>query len=221
MIIFGTVIVSIPIIFGLGNNKPTPGEATGLAAFIWPFIFLLGFLFAAFKNTMAERTLKAGNKENKVHLIYFLFWSSLFQLTTATLLFWTDIIPFFGMSGGSFQVFWQSMKDGVYFTFNNPTAFVAMIIFITSYVITYLAGNDLLRYDKGATWLAVVTTFVTPLGIIWWNFFDESPFKFDPHFELSDLYVFTGAAIMLGGGYLYKVFEFKNNKLSCDNTDEE
>jgi len=73
-----------------------------------------------------------------------------------------------------------------------------------------------MRYDKGATWIAVVTTFVTPLGIIWWNFFNEKPFYFKIHFVNSDLYVFAGAAIMLYGGYLYKTFKFKNNRLVCD-----
>jgi hypothetical protein len=192
LIILGTVVVAIPI-----GTSQKPGGATGFSAFIWPFIFTLGFLSAAVKITYSERTLKSGNKQKKVDLIYFLFFSSLFQLLTATVLFWTDIIPWFGLSDGSFSAFWKAMMVGFSDTVTNMTALFSSILFILFYVIYYIAGNDLLRYDKGATWLAVVTTFVTPLGILWWNFFNEVPFYFHMQFKWSNIYTFVGAGIML------------------------
>ena len=44
-------------------------------------------------NVLEEMSLK---DSRKVNLFYFLFWSSLYQLLTIGLMFWTDIIPGFG-----------------------------------------------------------------------------------------------------------------------------
>ena len=50
---------------------------------------------AALMNVLEEMSLK---DSRKVNLFYFLFWSSLYQLLTVGLMFWTDIIPDFGYS---------------------------------------------------------------------------------------------------------------------------
>lgn len=96
------------------------------------------------------------------------------------------------------------------------TALTASIGFLTSYVVTYLASNSLLRYDAGATWLSIVNTFVTPLGVLWWNFFNVKPFGFNVHFNFTDFYLFGGAIIMLAGAYIFKEFKFKNNIIKVD-----
>ena len=50
---------------------------------------------AALMNVVEEKSMK---DSRKVDPYYFLFFSSFYQSITATLLFWTDIIPGFGMT---------------------------------------------------------------------------------------------------------------------------
>ena len=52
---------------------------------------------AALMNVVEEKSMKDSRKVNPY---YFLFFSSFYQLITAMLLFWTDIIPGFGMTNG-------------------------------------------------------------------------------------------------------------------------
>ena len=52
---------------------------------------------AALMNVMEEKSMK---DSRKVDPFYFLFLSAFYQLITAALLFWTDIIPGFGMTDG-------------------------------------------------------------------------------------------------------------------------
>ena len=53
---------------------------------------------AAIMNVYEEKSLKLQNvmSRRKVNLVYFLFWTSLYQLLTVGLLFWADILPGFG-----------------------------------------------------------------------------------------------------------------------------
>ena len=58
---------------------------------------------AAFMNVLEEKLLKrkrveAKPKAAKINLFYFLFWTSLYQLLTAALLFWIDIVPYYGQA---------------------------------------------------------------------------------------------------------------------------
>ena len=48
-------------------------------------------------NVIEEKSLK---DMRKVNLFYFLFWTSLYQLLTIGVLFWVDIIPFYGFASG-------------------------------------------------------------------------------------------------------------------------
>ena len=50
---------------------------------------------AALMNVVEEKSMK---DSRKVDPYYFLFFSSFYQSITAALLFWTDIIPGFGMT---------------------------------------------------------------------------------------------------------------------------
>ena len=53
---------------------------------------------AAVMNVIEEKSLKLQDvtSRKRVNLIYFLFWTSLFQLITVGMFFWADIIPGFG-----------------------------------------------------------------------------------------------------------------------------
>ena len=55
---------------------------------------------AAVMNVIEEKSLKLKNVTSGkgVNLIYFLFWTSLFQFITVGMFFWADIIPGFGNS---------------------------------------------------------------------------------------------------------------------------
>lgn len=48
---------------------------------------------AALMNVIEEKSLK---DTRNVNMFYLLFWSSLYQLLTVFVLFWTDLIPGFG-----------------------------------------------------------------------------------------------------------------------------
>ncbi|KAJ7371043.1 hypothetical protein OS493_028205 [Desmophyllum pertusum] len=50
-------------------------------------------------------------------------------------------------------------------------------MFILMYVLSYVGGANLLRHAEGATWLAIVTSLVTPLGFFFWSLFIEPPFS--------------------------------------------
>ena len=49
-------------------------------------------------NVWEEKALKLQDNQSKkgVNLVYFLFWTSLYQLLTVGAFFWADIIPGFG-----------------------------------------------------------------------------------------------------------------------------
>lgn len=49
-------------------------------------------------NVISERGVKMENKTSrrKINLVYFLFWTSLYQLICVALLFWLDILPWYG-----------------------------------------------------------------------------------------------------------------------------
>ena len=62
------------------------------------FLKILFQVPAAVTNVIEEKSLKLKNVTSGkgVNLIYFLFWTSLFQLITVGMFFWADIIPGFG-----------------------------------------------------------------------------------------------------------------------------
>ena len=70
--IMGVIVVSAPTIFGL--SKPYEGpKAEGIWKVLWPLIFCTGWLPLSIMNVISERTLKEGDEEKKVNIIYFLF----------------------------------------------------------------------------------------------------------------------------------------------------
>jgi len=49
-------------------------------------------------NVIIERGVKMENQisRRRINLVYFLFWTSLYQLLCVGLLFWLDILPWYG-----------------------------------------------------------------------------------------------------------------------------
>ncbi len=52
-------------------------------------------------NVIEEKSLK---DTRTVNLFYFLFWTSLYQLVSVGVLFWVDVVPWYGFAG-SIQTF--------------------------------------------------------------------------------------------------------------------
>jgi len=77
----------------------------------------------------------------------------------------------------------------------GPSSGIRGGMFILFYTISYLGGGLLLRYAEGATYLAVVSSLVTPLSFIFWTIFQADPFKFGP--QVNDQTWFAIAAVII------------------------
>ncbi|KAJ7371042.1 hypothetical protein OS493_028204 [Desmophyllum pertusum] len=78
-------------------------------------------------------------------------------------------------------------------------------MFILMYVLSYAGGANLLRHAEGATWLAIVTSLVTPLGFLFWTLFSESPFKWQPEGHVSTWFSIGALVLMVPAIFLYNM----------------
>ena len=71
----------------------------------------------------------------------------------------------------------------------------------------YIGTSQMLRFTEGATWAAVVAALVTPLGGMFWLFFeldsDTNWFGWHPNFNSSSIYIIVGLIYMSPFIYLY------------------
>uniref|UniRef100_A0A1I8F620 G_PROTEIN_RECEP_F1_2 domain-containing protein n=1 Tax=Macrostomum lignano TaxID=282301 RepID=A0A1I8F620_9PLAT len=186
--VFLALVVSLlPMVPSLGAE--TEGGARGIGRVLWPVVFMLGFVPAAVMNVLQEKWLKhrleaAGG--GQLNLIFFLFSTSCYQLLTALALFWVDILG-------------DSWRFGVSCFFGGDgcpaDSGVRGAMFIGMYTVSYIGGGLMLRYAEGATLLAVVSALVTPLGFLFWTFFQEDPFQF--HIQTSYTTWFALASLSL------------------------
>lgn len=100
IVVVGLFICLIPTIFPKVDPKAEKkkNEAEGVSRVMWPIIFMLGFVPAAIMNVLEERGVKMENRSSKkgINLLYFLFWTSSYQLLCVGVLFWLDILPWYG-----------------------------------------------------------------------------------------------------------------------------
>lgn len=147
----------------------------------------------------------------EVDMIYFLLWSSFYQLATASVFFWVDIIPWYGFSHG-ISGFRSMFSGGWRCTVlqahgcEDGTALVRMLVFVGGYSLSYVATAGLLRYSHGATWAALTATLVTPVGALFWTLFNESPFQLQPHATLTTWTSLAGLCVMLPAVYFFHTF---------------
>nr|XP_058940519.1 uncharacterized protein LOC131768824 [Pocillopora verrucosa] len=73
------------------------------------------------------------------------------------------------------------------------------------HVLSFVGGANLLRHAEGATWLAIVTSLVTPLGFIFWTLFNETPFKWHPASHVSTWFSIGALAIMVPAIFVYNM----------------
>ncbi|XP_027036189.1 uncharacterized protein LOC113664762 [Pocillopora damicornis] len=164
IVVVGLFICLIPTIFPDVDPKAEKrkNDAQGVSRVMWPMIFMLGFAPLAVMNVIEEKGVKMESKSSKkcINLMYFLFWTSSYQLLCVGLLFWLDILPWYG-NVGNIQEFGENWWFGVQCFFGaagcDSTSGIRGTIFIIMYVLSYAGGANLLRHAEGATWLAIVS----------------------------------------------------------------
>ncbi|XP_078591268.1 uncharacterized protein LOC144870671 [Branchiostoma floridae x Branchiostoma japonicum] len=190
----------------LGADK-APG-AKGVAGVLWPLCFMIGFVPAAAMNVIEEKVMKMtkGARREKISLIWFLFWESVYQFLCAAALFWTDIIPGFGNSA-DIHDFGENVAFGFLCFFGGRGCTsqpgTRGTIFILGYAVSYFGGGLLLRHAEGATMLALVSSLVTPLGFLFWTLFEEDPFHFQVNTGNATWFSLGALALMVPSIYFY------------------
>ena len=79
--------------------------------------------------------------------------------------------------------------------------------FVNEFTVSYIGTSQMLRYTEGATWAAVVAALVTPLGGMFWLFFELDSetnwFGWNPNFNSSSIYIIVGLLYMSPFIYFY------------------
>lgn len=216
IVLIGLFISLEPTIFNIDGNGGGGGGGEHLSnfeKFIWPVIFMFGFLPVGISNAVLERELKKGETES----LLFLAWAQLYNFVFIAALFWTDFIPRFGASS-SFHDFWENLTYGLKCQYGADqschSAVGASWIFILGYCSANLMIFLLVKYAEGAIYLVVVQAMVTPLGALFWTFFVPTPyFHWDPHFlQLSTFFIMLGILIMVPAVAMYNYFGMKEEK---------
>ena len=93
-----------------------------------------------------------------------------------------------------------------------------MYMCICLYYITvnYIGSSLMLRYTEGATWTAIVAALVTPLGGIYWFFFqipDGGDLETYWNWDNSDIFIIVGLFFMAPFIFLYDRETQKQEKL--------
>lgn len=212
VVVVALFICLIPTIFPSVDPKAekTKYETHGVSRVLWPIIFMLGFLPAAIMNVLEEKGVKMESRSSRkgVNLVFFLFWTSTYQLLCVALFFWADILPWYG-NVDNIREFGRNWWYGIQCFFGgagcNSTPGTRGTVFILMYVLSYVGGANLLRHAEGATWLAIVTSLVTPLGFIFWTLFNEVPFEWQPEGHVSTWFSIGALAIMVPAIFVYNM----------------
>ncbi|XP_020900571.1 uncharacterized protein LOC110239198 [Exaiptasia diaphana] len=212
MILMSLFICMLPSIFPKQLDpykKHEEGQgASGIAGVLWPLCFMFGFAPGTLMYVIEEKVLKMQDSQSlqRINIVYFLFWQSVYQLFSVLLMFWVDVIPGYGFTS-SFEQFGKNWWFGLQCFFgsagcdSDPGARGTM--FILMYVLAYVGGGLLMRYTEGATLLSIVFSLVTPLGFLFWTLFKPEPFGFSPAVHVSTYYSIGALVIMVPAIYFY------------------
>lgn len=193
-------------------SRQATGGAEGVAGVLWPLCFFLGYVPLAIVATSFEKAVqnptseRTNNDGTNLNMAYVLFWSYSFSLITLVCLFWTDIIPGFGMTKGISdfaKVFWFNIQ--CYFGHagcHGPVIAFAVLCTICL-VVMRVSTTYFLRYLEGANYLAIIKTIQTPVVFIFFTLFDENPFKWHPHAYLTTWLSIAALCIMIPAAYIY------------------
>lgn len=217
LVLFAEFTALLPDIFPeLESEKARKdqGGTFGLPGILWPLCFFFGFIPMALVSIIIEKSVKSSSSARRgsydddtdINIAYVLFWCYLFSLLSHMLLFWTDIIPGFGMADGVIQFsegFWFNVKcffgyEGCRGTINIVSGACVILLFVNRITISYF-----LRYLEGANYLVIITSIQTPIVFIFFTLFDENPLKWHPHAYLSTWLSVAALCIMIPAVYIY------------------
>jgi len=147
------------------------------------------------------------SSEEQVNIVFFLFWTSTYELLSILLLSWVDILPWFGDSEVS--TFANNWWTGLQCMFGGvgcgSAPGVSGLINMLAHIVSHLGSANLLRHAEGATWLAIVVSLVTPLGFLFWTLFSESPFMWHPECHVSTWFSIGALFIMVPATFIYNM----------------
>lgn len=150
-----------------------------------------------------------------VDVIYFMFWLNLYQFLGNAALFWSDIIPGFGMASEGITQLGHRLSFGLRCSFGNEPVCTSggvpakMILFVATYCMGGLGSALLSRHQEGATLVALVNTLSTPLAAVFWTLFRAQPFGWHPEWLATTWYSVAGLGIMIPGIVLYNFYSDK------------
>eukprot|EP01084_Bolivina_argentea_P040954 75570_1 len=210
---FGLFMASIPTVFGMVDSGPFKSNANGIWKWLWPVIFGASFAPAAVMNVVGENILQqkkeTGHNDANVNIWYFLTWESVVQELTFIILFWMDCLPNFGTQNNTSDIFsalkqcwrWFFGLDGAHWYYSTIRA----VVFVFGYTFSYIGTSLMLRYTEGATWAAIASALVTPIGTIFWFFFYQQDVKLIGQWswDTSNWYILLGVAIISPAMYAY------------------
>eukprot|EP01084_Bolivina_argentea_P025544 47506_1 len=228
-VFIGLFLASCPSVFGLDSGSSFTSQAIGAWKVMWPVIFASSFAPAAIMNVVGEEVLKETSEsrmdrdkilhindnsiepeEISVNVWYYLTVQSIAQLFTFICCFWVCIIPNFGTVNTIPEIFDSLKQDWRYFFAMDGATWECSfraIVFIGCYILNYIGSSLMLRYTEGATWTAIVAAMVTPLGGIFWFFFEiqkhTNVFKTYWNWDNSDIFIIIGLFVMAPFIYLY------------------
>ncbi|KNC54765.1 uncharacterized protein AMSG_01616 [Thecamonas trahens ATCC 50062] len=208
--VLGLLIALTPTIFNLDDVAERYSSSSS-ARYVWPMVFMVGFLPAALMNIYEEKVLKtigaSASSMGRLNLYFMLFWTSLYQLLTAGLAFWAAFIPGFGVSTA--KAFPNSMWVNLQCTFGGAGCSWApffAVVFIGGYVASYVFGGFLFRYAS-ANYNVVASSLVTPLGALFWTFFRSTPFGWDMQVNYTTWLSLSALPVLLAGIMWYHRLE--------------
>ncbi|XP_045167880.2 uncharacterized protein LOC123531162 [Mercenaria mercenaria] len=217
LVLFAEFTALLPDIFpGLESQqaRSDQGGAFGVPGILWPLCFFFGFVPMALVSIIIEKTVKSSSPAQRrpndddtdINIAYFLFWSYLFNLLSLMLLFWTDIIPGFGMSDDVVHFaegFWFNIKCFLGYEGCRGAVNVISGVCIVLLMVNRVAVSYFLRYLEGANYLVIINSIQTPLVFIFFTLFDENPLKWHPHAYLSTWLSVAALCIMIPAIYIY------------------
>jgi len=178
----GAVVVACGIILSLASVFQSLGHGeAGETKPQWAIILIIAMIPAALMNILQEKMQDQFRQQSKgdqkrFSIIYFQSVESFYQFSCMTLLFWADIVPGFGTST-NIDAFWSNFSFDWRCFFGASSAIAASphcqycgalgILFITSYLTSYVASTGMTLYSSANT-LSLVSTLPPVIGVAFW-----------------------------------------------------
>lgn len=208
VVMIGLFISLIPSVLSDFSNRDQD-EVDGISRVMWPIMFMFGFIPAALMLILEEKGLQKENEtsEERIGVIYFLFWTTSFQVfCISVFIIWLNILPWYGNVTYLAECtgnLWFGLRCFFGAAGCDYSSGIRGTMYIVMHLLNHIAAACLLRYAEGATWLAIVSSLVTPLGFLFWTLFKEVPFKWQPRFNNSTWCSIVALAIIVPAIFVY------------------